>query len=368
MTLAMTNVGQANFWWNLKCSLTAVGVANDVLIGADEEACAVASRSPNTRCVVPTWLFNTYSSSGEPSSALNGHADYGSLRFIQLQRMKTRPVLEALRLGYHVLYTDLDIYWMADPRFWLLGRAALEQSWQDAARPYTRGLDGGNLSVATDLLIQSDFVPWNARACKKGGDCKKSSRCGVGGVCAPEANAGFYFLRSSDASQSFIQELQRVYGLRSTPADVTEQPIFNKVPLLRHVCPRLVQPTSCHPRAVPSTPLPHRFLPRRVAICAGSSSRSSSLPTAGRTAGGASGHHSAPRRSSPIIIGCQVARTSGGEWEIGGCGHSRTMATARTSPRAAASTRLSRPRGAGPPSESGGESARLGMPEGIRNS
>ncbi|KAL1528342.1 hypothetical protein AB1Y20_009696 [Prymnesium parvum] len=221
VTLAMANAAQVRFWWNLKCSLAAAGVQNDVLLGVDAAACAAAARLRGTVCVVPAWLV------GEGAAA--AEAAYGSRAFARLQRIKTRPVLEALRLGFHVVYTDLDVYWLADPRLWLAGRAALEQTWADAARPYTRGRDGANLSDATDLLLQSDYVPWNAVRCEAAAHCRRSLRCGVRGVCAPEANAGFYFIRSSAASEAFLEELQRLYQLPATPADATEQPIFNQV-------------------------------------------------------------------------------------------------------------------------------------------
>jgi len=213
-------------------------VTNDVVIGADDEACIAAYQMPHTRCIVPNWLFTSGGFSHHTQKLddnVTGSASYGSSSFIKLQRMKTRPVLEVLALGYHVLYTDLDVYWAADPREWLLARAALDMSWDDADRQYTRGADGGNMSVAFDLLIQSDFVPWNARPCGKDTDCRKSFRCGIshsgsrGRVCAPEANAGFYFMRSSDASRAFVRELQRMYAHRGTPRDMTEQPVFNKV-------------------------------------------------------------------------------------------------------------------------------------------
>ena len=254
VTIAATNVGQVHFWWNLKCSLTAARVTNDVLIGFDEDACAAAEALAGTYCVYPRWVFASQLSQSERLQDVS----YGSLAFVRLQRLKTQPVLEALRLGYHVLYTDVDTYWFADPRLWLIGRAALEADWFDSDRQYTRcahdpnpraasatrrgidclttppsqrarGVDGGNSSTALDLLVQSDFVPWNARRCRSGRDCARSFRCGRAGVCAPEANAGFYFMRAGEASERLMRRLQRIYQSPGTPSTMTEQPAFNQV-------------------------------------------------------------------------------------------------------------------------------------------
>lgn len=40
---------------------------------------------------------------------------FGTQCFQKVTKMKSRTVLEILKLGYHVLFSDVDVYWFQDP-------------------------------------------------------------------------------------------------------------------------------------------------------------------------------------------------------------------------------------------------------------
>ena len=119
VVLAVTNVGFAHHWHNLRCSLERLDVARHaIIIGTDESACDAAS-APSVPCVVGGGLFWGGGGGGGAAAAsqrsLASHATrHGTAEYARLMHVKAQPCLEVLRLGFDVMYTDSDIVWTRD--------------------------------------------------------------------------------------------------------------------------------------------------------------------------------------------------------------------------------------------------------------
>ncbi|KAL1525577.1 hypothetical protein AB1Y20_020431 [Prymnesium parvum] len=235
VTLSFVNFAFVPFWYNLKCSLNSANVKNDILIGSDKATCEEAVLMKNTACVVGKSLF--FEDELHP-----GAHPRGTVEFAQLVRAKTKAVLSALERGYSVLYTDADIFWVSDPRPWLVLQARLDimsepsepkmkRKKKKAAKKRARSEDGKSTELQKlDALVQSNYHPSNDRACNSGLDCKLSFRCDKKshefGKCAPEACSGFYMLRAGDPAIGFLKRVQELIGMQADDRS-TEQWAFN---------------------------------------------------------------------------------------------------------------------------------------------
>lgn len=127
--LAMTNAGFAPFWHNLRCSMERQNVSQHaIIIGTDVAACDAAT-SESVPCVVGDGLlWDAKSAGGSSAGQLSqGVERHGTAAYARLMHIKARPALEALRLGYNLIFTDTDIVWLRNPlrelRRGALGRA-----------------------------------------------------------------------------------------------------------------------------------------------------------------------------------------------------------------------------------------------------
>lgn len=249
VTLSFVNPAHVPFWYNLKCSFNRVKVNNDIVIGSDWKACAGAVLMLNTVCVVGNPLFF------EDILPQEAHPP-GSAQFAQIVRQKTKPVLSALELGYHVLFTDADVFWHADPRPWMLLKARINVEKSSRAPKRTRqgklkrkgrnreqnkGEKPKTSNKETDFdqeeddpqlhaLFQSDYIPANEARCNTFRDCKRTFRCTKKpddfGKCAHEASSGFYLLRAGGASIDFLNRVLELIALQHDDR-AAEQWAFN---------------------------------------------------------------------------------------------------------------------------------------------
>ena len=127
--LAMTNAGFAPFWHNLRCSMERHDVSQHaIIIGTDAAACDAAA-SESVPCVVGDGLlWDDSSAGGSGAGELSQNVErHGTAAYARLMHIKARPALEALRLGYHLIFTNTDVVWLRNPlrelRRGALGRA-----------------------------------------------------------------------------------------------------------------------------------------------------------------------------------------------------------------------------------------------------
>lgn len=238
VTLAVVNKAFVPFWYNLKCTLKYAKINNDIVIGTDYDACADAVLMQGTYCMNGNALFFE-------ERLHSGSHGKGSVEFASIVRSKTSPVLSALELGYSVLFTDVDVVWIADPRPWLLIKARLDSMLEPMQPKMKRRKkkktsnkktnpgylyeEPGEL-VKLDALFQSDYEPSNEAPCNSYRDCKLSFRCmkakHEAGHCAPEASSGFYLLRAGESTRKFIRRVQELIALQVDDIS-TEQWAFN---------------------------------------------------------------------------------------------------------------------------------------------
>ena len=232
VTLAFVNRGFVPFCYNLKCSLNLARVRNEILIGADRATCKEAVKMDDTKCVVGNPLFFD-------DKLHAGVHSMGTEEYASIVRLKTRPVISALELGFSVLFTDVDILWVSDPRPWLVLKMGmkslnepLEPKLKKKKKKSSRNWEAEDIyeRPRLDALVQSDHDPSNDGPCNDGRDCKRSFRCArkehESGRCAAEACSGFYLLRAGEPAIGFVKRVQELITMQSDKRS-TEQWAFN---------------------------------------------------------------------------------------------------------------------------------------------
>ena len=219
VVLAMTNAGFAPFWHNLRCSLERQNVSQHaIIIGTDAAACEAAA-SVTVPCVVggEGLLWDDASAGSSRTGDLSQRVErHGTAAYARLMHIKARPALEALRLGYHLIFTDTDVVWLRNP-LCELRRGALG-----------RALAAGEL----DVLIQSDYDESNEAQCSSHEQCGRSSWCDVAaGRCEAEACGGFYLLRAGQPAIAMLESLFARMAWQRLHVDerLGEQPALNYV-------------------------------------------------------------------------------------------------------------------------------------------
>lgn len=118
---------------------------------------------------------------------------YGSVCFKQLTKLKSRAVLKILKLGYHVLWSDVDIFWLRNPL------------------PEMISPGPGTFPVQCD--------EWNTTIPPSGLGFPVSVDFGT-------INSGFYFARSED---KVIEAFEAIIDHAAQRLNQSEQPSFYKV-------------------------------------------------------------------------------------------------------------------------------------------
>ena len=118
---------------------------------------------------------------------------FGSLCFKAMTKLKSRAVLRVLKLGYNVLWSDVDITWFRDPlpEFWAMGMNTMpvQSDWGEAGEPANGR--GGDWSTAFSTI-----------------------------------NSGFYFARSE---KFVIQAFEEIVQHAALHGKTSEQPSFHAV-------------------------------------------------------------------------------------------------------------------------------------------
>ena len=105
--LTAVNYGYRDHLINFKCTLDRVGMTDHFVIAALDEKIyrwGILQGLP---------IFLVSSAKTVPLSASGG--DFGSDGFRKLTKLKSRAVLEVLRAGYSVVWSDVDIMWFVHP-------------------------------------------------------------------------------------------------------------------------------------------------------------------------------------------------------------------------------------------------------------
>ena len=116
VVLALTNAGFVPFWHNFLCSLERVNVSQHaILIGTDADACDAAARTSEVAdvpCVIgDALLWDDGGGNDSAASSLSQHAErHGTVAYARLMHIKARPALAVLRMGFHLLFSDIVIW------------------------------------------------------------------------------------------------------------------------------------------------------------------------------------------------------------------------------------------------------------------
>lgn len=166
------NNGYKGMMMNWVCNMRRLGIRNFVVAALDEDLYRYAF----TRGI-PTYYENSL---GKHVSLRD--AAYGTAEFKELTKMKSRVVLNFLKLGYNTLWTDTDIVWFKNP---------------------LKNLHG----LAVDLAIQSNAPDDEAANGKR------------------RINSGFYLARANGRLIEVFEDVIR-YAAKSK---MSEQPCFYDV-------------------------------------------------------------------------------------------------------------------------------------------
>ena len=154
---------------NFVCNLRRLGIYDQLVVAAwDAEMYSFAFKMG-----VPVFLYRS-------SVGHSGDMSYGTQAFKKVTKLKSKVVLEILRMGYDVTWTDTDIVWFDNPI------------------PLLR-------SMESDFVVQSNAP---------------SSEDAANGKL--RINSGFYRIRSSPIAISALEAIVQ----HASESHLTEQPSF----------------------------------------------------------------------------------------------------------------------------------------------
>lgn len=180
------NWGYKQLLLNALCRFAQLGVRNYLIAAFEPEAMSFC-RDRNLPCFDVS-SFDEDNKASVPlkkdTQRLEDAQVFGSPAFQSLTKLKSRQTLRLLERGYHVLWTDLDIFWKQNPLPTM--REELNKS-------------------KVDLVIQSDAK------------MRRPSNAWI--------NSGFYLARPSDAAVSAF----RAIVAHAAQSSESEQPSFQKI-------------------------------------------------------------------------------------------------------------------------------------------
>lgn len=107
VVLVAVTAGYKEMLLNFICRLREMGITNVLIAALEEDLYKYAFTQG-----LPVYLENIPATFGNLSTA---ECPFGSQCFRQFTKLKSRAVLNVLRAGYNVLWTDVDIAWMKNP-------------------------------------------------------------------------------------------------------------------------------------------------------------------------------------------------------------------------------------------------------------
>lgn len=159
---------------NMVCRLQQLDIRNFIVAAFDPDAYTFCRKH-----VLPCYPVSAAVANVNDSSA----HEYGSKAFRTLTKLKSQEVLRILKLGYNVLWSDVDIFWKVNTIPLLLGEM------------------GDDINIA----IQSNAPPTE--------DAENGMR---------RINSGFYLVKRSDATiEAFTQIVEHAHN-----SSLSEQPSF----------------------------------------------------------------------------------------------------------------------------------------------
>ncbi|KAK4538776.1 hypothetical protein CDCA_CDCA20G4801 [Cyanidium caldarium] len=185
---------------NWVCNLRRVGVRNVLVAAMDDNLYRFAYARG-----LAVFYNESMAAGGAPSAEAVGvntsACAYGTACFRQRVKLKSRHVLQVLRRGYHVLWSDVDVVWFRDARRLLAG----QQTDPDIADLAGRRRPPSSTST---LYVQSN---------------EPAAHLPANGV--RRANSGFYWVPSSTAT---VAAFERIVA-QAARSPLTEQPSFYDV-------------------------------------------------------------------------------------------------------------------------------------------
>ncbi|CAI5518813.1 unnamed protein product [Closterium sp. Naga37s-1] len=141
VVLVAVTFGYAHMLMNFYCNLRRLGLGNRLVVAALDADLYRFAFSQG----LPVYYEGPAAAGGAGGGSAGGvkvgeeACEYGTLCFKRFTKLKSRAVLRALRAGYSVLWTDVDIVWFSDPLRDLLrfgpGTLPIQSNEPDAARP-----------------------------------------------------------------------------------------------------------------------------------------------------------------------------------------------------------------------------------------
>lgn len=177
---------------NMLCRLRQLAVEDYVVIAFDPEAYRFCIREHGGEfpCLPANadvaWPAESASFPRTIGSGPPFAYDFGTQEFKHVTKLKSQQVLRALRAGYSVLWSDVDVYWFENP-FERIHKAMVE--------------DGAQIAIQSD-------APFN------------ETRRNI------DANSGFYYVAQS---ASTVMAFQNIVRHALTRPNSSEQPSFNSI-------------------------------------------------------------------------------------------------------------------------------------------
>lgn len=191
--------GYSDMLLNMMCRWKELGVANYAIIAFDMPG-VVFCWERSLPCFYPSpeppesaTTSSHFSSPSEKAAAVH---EWNSDGFRHVTKLKSQQVLRILKQGYNVLWTDVDIFWKANPMPDLLRLLAK---------------DNYDIVIQSDAVVEKEASAW--------------------------INSGFYYVKQSEHTVRAFQEIVK----EATAAhDQSEQPSFNRV-----LCQRPLDSNNC---------------------------------------------------------------------------------------------------------------------------
>ncbi|ONK72506.1 uncharacterized protein A4U43_C04F20130 [Asparagus officinalis] len=154
------------------------------IIANKDKSVVLAVAGDNYRDMLMSWGLPVFKDPLAPSNISFDDCHFGTKCFQRVTKVKSRIVLQILKLGYNVLMSDVDVYWFENPM------------------PFLHSFGSATLLAMSDEFNKTEPINLPRRL-----------------------NSGFYFARSDPVT---IAALKKVVKHAST-SDLSEQPSFYDV-------------------------------------------------------------------------------------------------------------------------------------------
>ncbi|KAJ8598127.1 hypothetical protein CTAYLR_007409 [Chrysophaeum taylorii] len=215
VVLISANVAARDFASNFHCNMQRIGVDHHVLAAMDDDIYHWAVLN-----AIPVFHAGSIVPEIETNATVFDARDFEhstkDVNYRIITKVKSLVVLEVLKAGYHVLFSDIDVIWIRNPLSFF-ARALLVV---DRPAMYVQANAPMILPPSLDTTIVFNFSDTVSRL-KHEEDCTKRNRL----------NSGLYFVPATDAGISAFRHI--TIDAQNHP-DKSEQPSFQRALCLTH--------------------------------------------------------------------------------------------------------------------------------------